>query len=93
MVAQGKKSIKKSLVCSSGPNLNATLVPIAKPGKDSKDPNNYCPIALTRCVCKTMERMINDCLVWFLESSSLITDSQSKWILESKKHNGSPCAF
>ena len=52
-------------------------MPIAKPGKDSKDPNNYRPIALTSCVCKTMERMINDLLDWYLESSSLITEAQS----------------
>ena len=51
----------------------ATIIPIAKPGKNSKDPNIYRPIALTSCVCKTMERMIN---VWFLESSSLITEAQ-----------------
>ena len=50
---------------------------IARPGKDSKDANNYRPIALTSCVCKTMERMINDLLVWFLESSVLITE----WLL------------
>ena len=50
---------------------------MAKPGKDSKDPNNYHPIAWTSCVCKTMERMINDRLVWYLESSSLITEAQS----------------
>ena len=55
----------------------ATIIPIAKPGKDSKDPYNYRPIALTSCVCKTMERMINDRLVWYLESSSLITEAQS----------------
>ena len=46
-------------------------------GKDSKDPSTYRPIALTSCVCKTMERMINDRLVWFLESSSLIMETQS----------------
>jgi hypothetical protein len=28
------------------------------------------------CLCKTMERMINDRLVWFLESNHLITDYQ-----------------
>ena len=54
----------------------ATIIPIAKPGKDSKDPNNYCPIALTSYVCKMLERMINDRLVWYLESS-LITEAQS----------------
>ena len=35
----------------------ATIIPIAKQGKDAKDPNNYGPIALTSCVCKTMERL------------------------------------
>ena len=55
----------------------ATIIPTAKPGKDSKDPNNYRPIALTSCVCKTMEPMINDRLVWYLESSSLITEALS----------------
>ena len=51
--------------------------PTAKQGKDSKDLNNYRPIALTSCVCKTMEGMINYWLVWYLESSSLITEAQS----------------
>ena len=37
-----------------------TIVAIPKPGKDSSDPNNYRPIALTRCLCKTMERMVNN---------------------------------
>ena len=30
-----------------------------KPGKDNTDPNNYRPIFLTSCICKTMKRMIN----------------------------------
>ncbi len=55
----------------------ATIIPIPKPGKDATDSNNYCPIALTSCVCKTMERMINERLVWYLENSVLISTSQS----------------
>ena len=55
----------------------AIIIPITKPGKDSKDPNNYRQLALTSCVCKTIEQMINDRLVWYLESSSLITEAQS----------------
>jgi len=47
----------------------ATVIPVPKPGKDHTDPSNYRPIALTSCVCKTMERMINWRLVWFLESN------------------------
>ena len=54
----------------------ATVIPIPKPGKDHSDPNNYRPIALTSCVCKTLERMINDRLVWYLESNNILTDIQ-----------------
>ena len=32
---------------------------------------------MTSCLCKTMERMINDRLVWFLESNHLITKYQA----------------
>ena len=54
----------------------ATIIPVPKPGKDHTDPNNYRPIALTSCVCKTMERMVNDRLVWQLESEHHLTDFQ-----------------
>ena len=54
----------------------AIIIPIPKPGKDHSDPSNYRPIALTSCICKTMERMINDRLVWFLESQNLLADIQ-----------------
>ena len=45
-----------------------TIIPIPKPGKDPAEPNNYRPIALTSCLCKALERMINKRLTWFLES-------------------------
>ena len=48
----------------------ATIIPIPKPGKDPVEPNNYRPIALTSCLCKTVERMINKRLTWFLESNN-----------------------
>ena len=54
----------------------ATIIPIPKPGKDNTDPSNYRPIALTSCLCKTLERMINTHLIWFLESNGLITNFQ-----------------
>ena len=50
----------------------AIVIPIPKPGKDSTNPANYHPTALTSCICKTMERMVNDRLVWFLEKNKLI---------------------
>ena len=50
------------------------LFPIPKPGKDNTDPNNYRLIALTSCVCKTIERMINKRLVWFLKSNNILSN-------------------
>ena len=55
----------------------ATVIPIPKPGKDPKNPSNYRPISLTSCLCKTMERMINTRLVWFLEKNNILTKYQS----------------
>lgn len=56
---------------------NATVVPIPKPGKDISNPTNYRPIALTSCLCKTMERMVNGRLVHYLEVNKLLSPSQS----------------
>ena len=55
----------------------ATIIPIPKPGKDHAEPTNYRPIALTSCLCKTLERMTNKRHVWYLESNNLITKFQS----------------
>ena len=55
----------------------AIVIPLQKPGKDPTDPSSYRPIALTSCLCKTMERMINARLVWYLESHNILTKHQS----------------
>ena len=52
----------------------AVVAPIAKAGKDPKNPTNYRPIALTSCLCKTMERMVNARLMWCLESEGHLCD-------------------
>ncbi|GFO15215.1 Pol-like protein [Plakobranchus ocellatus] len=54
----------------------ASVVPIPKRGKDPSDPFNYRPIALTSCLCKTLERMVNDRLVHVLESRNLLSNVQ-----------------
>ena len=54
----------------------ANVIPIPKPGKDHSELSNYRPIALTSCVCKTIERMTNARLAWFLESNGLLSNIQ-----------------
>ena len=54
----------------------ALVVPIPKPGKDLKNPKNYRPIALTSCLCKTMERMVNARLTHCLETQGALSDEQ-----------------
>merc|ERR1712237_134949 len=46
-------------------------------GKDPQDPSNFRPIALTSCICKTVERMVNERLIYFLESNNLLTKFQA----------------
>ena len=50
----------------------AIVVPIPNLNRDFSDPTNYRPVALTSCLCKAMERMVNDRVVWVLESKILI---------------------
>ena len=52
------------------------IVPAFKPGKDPENPRNYRPIALTSCLCKLFERMVNNRLVWYLESKNLLSNRQ-----------------
>lgn len=55
----------------------ATVVPIAKPGKSGLDPGHYRAISLTSCLCKVMERMVNSRLMWFLERTGCFNVAQS----------------
>ena len=54
----------------------ATIIAIPKPGRNNLYASNYYPIALTSCLCKTMEQMVNKKLVWFIESNNLFTNFQ-----------------
>lgn len=53
------------------------LVPILKPQKNSNNKESYRPIALTNCLCKIAERMINMRLQLYLEENKVLKDYQS----------------
>ena len=49
----------------------ATMIPILKKGKNKTKVLSYRPISLTSCVCKTMERIVNQRMQLYLESESI----------------------
>jgi len=53
------------------------VIPIAKRGKDTENPNNYRPIALTSCLSRTLECIINNGLMWYLEKNKLLSPIQN----------------
>ena len=56
---------------------HAIVIAIPKPGKDPSLVNNYRPISLTSCLCKLMEKMVNNRLVWYLEKNNILSETQS----------------
>ncbi|XP_072384390.1 uncharacterized protein [Diabrotica undecimpunctata] len=61
------------------PNLwrQSIILPIKKPDKPSIEPSSYRPISLTCCMCKLMEKLINNRLNWFSEKHNIISSVQS----------------
>ena len=55
----------------------ATVIPVLKKYKPHGDISNYRPISLTSIVAKTMERMVNNRLNWYLETNNLIHHAQA----------------
>ena len=51
------------------------IISIPKPGKDHFNPLKE-PIALTSCIYKTVERIVNERLVWYLEKNGLLAKQQ-----------------
>merc|ERR1711867_336711 len=55
---------------------DATMIPILKKGKNKSKALSYRPISLTSCICKTMERIVNQRLQWHLKSQRTIAPEQ-----------------
>ena len=61
------------------PNIwkKAIIVPILKQNKSANRIDSYRPISLTSILGKTMERMVNSRLTWFLENQNILTPAQA----------------
>lgn len=57
--------------------LKSFVIPILKPSKPRTDPASYRPIYLTSCACKLLEKIVNNRLRYFLESSGSLDPFQS----------------
>ena len=55
----------------------AHVIPIPKRPGHLTDPNLFRPIALTECLCKVLERMVNKRLLFVLESMGVLNDRQN----------------
>ena len=55
---------------------HAIIIPIPKPGKPHDIAENYRPISLTSCICKTMERIVNTRLSEYLQMHNVISRYQ-----------------
>lgn len=52
------------------------MIPISKPGKNKFTPEGYRPISLLNTLCKLLEKIVNQRLIWFLELSNYFTPEQ-----------------
>ena len=55
----------------------SSIIPIHKMGKPLDSPASFRPISLTSCVSKLFERIILSCLLFFLESNSILSPRQA----------------
>ena len=55
----------------------ARMIPVLKKGKNRSKVLSYRPISLTSCICKTIERIVNQRMQWYLESESIILPEQA----------------
>jgi len=55
----------------------AVIKTLLKEDKDPKYPTSYCPISLTSCLGKILEKIITNRLIYVLEERGLLTNNQA----------------
>ncbi|GFR72998.1 RNA-directed DNA polymerase from [Elysia marginata] len=55
----------------------AIMILIYKQGKDKKKPECYRSVSLLSCLGKTMERMVNTRMTWYLEKNYILVEEQT----------------
>lgn len=55
----------------------ALVVPVLKPGKPMTDASSYRAISLTSCLCKVLERIVSNRLLWFLNTNNHLNYNQN----------------
>ena len=65
----------------------AIIIPLPKPGKNLKTAESFRPISLTCVMCKTLEKIINKRLSWYLERKNMITPEQSGFRKQRSTHD------
>jgi hypothetical protein len=55
---------------------DSIILPFPKANKDHSNPANYRPISLTSCICKVMEKIMNNRLRTYLEMNKIVNNIQ-----------------
>ncbi|CAL4072958.1 unnamed protein product [Meganyctiphanes norvegica] len=73
------KLINQSWMESKIPHTwkHSLILPIPKEDKEPTNPDSYRPISLTSCISKAAEKMVNNRLVWQLETTNKFSPTQS----------------
>ena len=57
----------------------ATIIPLLKAGKSPREVASFCPISLTSCVAKLLERILADHLCYITETNNMFSEFQASF--------------
>ncbi|GFR76312.1 RNA-directed DNA polymerase from mobile element jockey [Elysia marginata] len=77
MIQHLGKNMKKKVLQLYNTTWTTGNIPIYKQGKDKKKPESYQPVSLLNCLGKTMERIVNTRMTWYLEKNNILVEEQT----------------